>query len=209
VVGAAVGKGAGEVVARMPGVVMMRLDGPVLPENPFGARALFAISNSGLIAQTDGLEYCIGITGYRGDRVERWCREWDRTPVSGRAYDPGLPEELGMSERDAEFFRRRAERQVIPEQMQSISDIWFDRAGRLWVRVVGPEHVYDPMIEGPHPETRPHAYSWEVFDDGELIRQYHIDSRTRPLAVLGGVLVAMGEADTGERGLVFFDIDLD
>lgn len=170
---------SGRELVRVEGQRYRFFGGDVMPDAVFGPKPLFAISASGLIASTDGMDYCIGVRRVESAAPRRICRNWTPLPVTSAVRHPDL----------AGFARRQglpagwlatapawlAHSQMGPTR-NSIDRMLWDQAGRLWVRV---EDSLDadvhPMLGVAaleHPPTHSH---WDLFSpDGKLLAEEYL-----------------------------------
>lgn len=171
---------------------------------PFGPRALYAVSRSGLFAYTSGVDYCIRV-GRVGDvSVRRICREWTRQPVGGASR---LPDDTAGTGSAGPGLAGVLARQEFGPKKNSIDEIQFDEQDHLWVRVVDASHQHHPMYMSRLPRLRPRYYVWEVFSGtGRLAARVAIPSRFRPLLFLSASLFGVVEDDGGALSVARVDL---
>jgi hypothetical protein len=172
----------GAEVARLTDVawVMGRERRMAGPADPFGPRALHAISASGAVATATGVPYCVTVTGGAVHPLLRICREWPRRPVGAAARAPsGLrPGEGGLM--------ATALADLVPAQRPSefwnaIAELRYGADGTLWVKVVDSAWTVHPFYASVR-RLRPQRYLWEGFSpDGRLSRRVSVTSDFTPL----------------------------
>jgi hypothetical protein len=194
-----------ERVMRVGGIqdlTWMRATGVLSPKYPFGPRALYAVSSTGRVAVTDGVEYCIVVVALVERRPpHRICRDWPRQPVGpAAAPPPGLND--NAVGRIGPILRDAVAAQEPGELKNAIDEIRFDTSGRLWVRAVDSTHLVHPAYASRLPALRPPSYTWEVFSlDGRLIGRVRIPSAFRPQWITERAAYGLVDAEDGTAGV--------
>ena len=176
------GGSPGMEVARLADVawVMGRERRMAGPADPFGPRALHAISAGGAVATSTGVTYCVAVAGGVAHTHLRFCREWSRRPV-GTATRP--PHDLRPGEGG---LMATALADLVPSQRPSelwnaLAELRYGADGTLWVKVVDSTWAVHPFYASVR-RLRPERYLWEGFrPDGRLARRLSVTSDFTPL----------------------------
>lgn len=197
----------GVEVARLTDVawVMGRERRMAGPADPFGPRALHAISAGGAVAAATGVPYCVAIAGGAAHPHLRICREWPRRPVGAAARPPsGLqPGEGGLM--------ATALADLVPAQRPSefwnaIAELRYGADGTLWVKVVDSTWTVHPFYASVR-RLRPERYLWEGFTpDGRLARRVSVTSDFTPLWFDTTSVYGALEEEGGELGVARIEL---
>jgi hypothetical protein len=184
-------------VAATPDLTWGNVGGVVGPRYPFGPRALYAVSASGLLALSDGVEYCIVIVAPgTAEAPLRICRTWRREPVGAAGRPP--PVDDTVLGRVGPMLRRVVEAQEPGPRKNSIDRMVFDVVDRLWVRVVDSTHRHHPAYMARVPTLRPGTFTWEVFGrDGRLAHRVRLPSRFSPTWITETAAFGLMDEDDG------------
>ena len=167
----------------------------------FGPTPIIAMAPDGRAALADGVEYCIAISG--DVRPKRFCRDWDRVPVTDAVRNPdwqAVYAESGVPEAVLGPLREVLELVEVGDRRNSLTALNFDRDNRLWVHVVDSTTAdIHPILIRFTPSRRPAHRHWDVFDrDGRLLWELFLPSRFTPWDAEGNTVYGIYEVDTGE-----------
>lgn len=180
----------------------------IVPRDPYGPRPLIALGPDGLVANTDGLEYCITVRQVGSVTVRELCREWER----GRAGpDPSLDQlrkKVEVSEATVAVWESRSGAEELGLR-NSIESLLFDSDGNLWVKVLQPATRYSVMTRARWPEYRPEYYTWDVIArSGHRLAEVLLPNAFIPILVEGEHVYGTLELDTGELVIAEFEVHL-
>jgi hypothetical protein len=195
-------------VTRLKDVDMVDGGRMIIPRNPYGARPLTALGPRGLVATSDGLDYCVVVRRVGETEIRRLCRRWQRSMAE---KDPSV-NELRRRVDVADMFAVALESRLSSEELDyknSIENMLFDSSGNLWIQVLQPDTRYSIMVRYPWPELRPEYYTWDVINPrGHLVAEVSIQSRFTPFVIERGRLFGTLVLESGELAIARVEVDL-
>ncbi|HET8649210.1 MAG TPA: hypothetical protein VFL95_04160 [Gemmatimonadales bacterium] len=174
------------------------------PRDLFDRVPMFAVSNDGKVAATDGLDYCIEVDSIGAGRHRRVCRQFARVPVTDAVRHPDIDavaQRIGMSDAQRKSYTQMIGSIHVGDTHNAISRVQFDDAGRLWVRIVDSAQAgVHPWLAARDASLRPAHYVWDVFGrDGRQAGRVLLPSTFDPREIMGDTVYGILELDTGEQ----------
>jgi hypothetical protein len=180
--------------------------GDVFKKELFGPEAIIAISRSGRIASTDGMAYCIQVQSVDSTPRSRFCRSWTPVPVTSAVEHPDVAayaHEAGVPAGWVAGMVSYLGKISVGPVRNSIDRMFWDEAGRLWVRVEDSlDANVNPMLEARTTSLRPAHAHWDVFAaGGKLLAEEYLPGRFTPYDGDRDFVYGRYELESGELAI--------
>lgn len=177
-------------------------NGGLVPKDPFGPRAMVALSEKGSFAIGDGKDPCVIRVLNDNSRTEALCHTAERVAVGPGIRDPDLS---GLSERDRENYRAMFRVQEPSSFLPYFDRLFLAQDGNLWIGILGPSfsniHPYVPQLNDVD-------QTWWAFGrDGKLTHQLSLPRRFSPMVNTGEGLVGLMPLSNGELVVASIEIE--